>query len=118
MVYAGSGVRGYGKLILLKHNDQYLSAYAHNDTLRVKENDVVRAGEVIATMGDSDARMSGCISRFARMASLRIPWSICPHVEWRVQRASPESLSERHTIITSGIDRDQHDERCPAATMG
>ncbi|SHK31295.1 peptidoglycan DD-metalloendopeptidase family protein [Halomonas caseinilytica] len=56
VVYAGSGVRGYGKLILLKHNDQYLSAYAHNDTLRVKENDVVRAGEVIATMGDSDAQ--------------------------------------------------------------
>ncbi|MBB3142117.1 peptidoglycan DD-metalloendopeptidase family protein [Halomonas organivorans] len=55
VVYAGSGVRGYGNLILLKHNDQFLSAYAHNDTLRVKENDVVEAGEVIATMGDSDA---------------------------------------------------------------
>ncbi len=55
VVYAGSGVRGYGNLILLKHNDQYLSAYAHNDTLRVTENDVVEAGEVIATMGDSDA---------------------------------------------------------------
>ncbi|MGQ4879681.1 peptidoglycan DD-metalloendopeptidase family protein [Billgrantia sp. LNSP4103-1] len=55
VVYAGSGVRGYGNLILLKHNDQYLSAYAHNDTLQVKENDVVDAGQVIATMGDSDA---------------------------------------------------------------
>ncbi|MBB3231182.1 peptidoglycan DD-metalloendopeptidase family protein [Halomonas stenophila] len=55
VVYAGNGVRGYGNLILLKHNDQFLSAYAHNDSLRVKENDVVEAGEVIATMGDSDA---------------------------------------------------------------
>lgn len=55
VVYAGSGVRGYGNLILLKHNDQYLSAYAHSDSLSVKENDVVEAGEVIATMGDSDA---------------------------------------------------------------
>ncbi|GHE21513.1 peptidoglycan DD-metalloendopeptidase family protein [Halomonas urumqiensis] len=55
VVYAGSGVRGYGNLILLKHNDQYLSAYAHNDSLNVRENDVVEAGEVIATMGDSDA---------------------------------------------------------------
>ncbi|RTR07149.1 peptidoglycan DD-metalloendopeptidase family protein [Halomonas nitroreducens] len=55
VVYAGNGVRGYGNLILLKHNDQLLSAYAHNDSLRVKENDVVEAGEVIATMGDSDA---------------------------------------------------------------
>ncbi|MCW4149580.1 peptidoglycan DD-metalloendopeptidase family protein [Halomonas sp. 18H] len=56
VVYAGSGVRGYGNLILLKHNDQFLSAYAHNDALSVKENDVVRAGEVIASMGDSDAQ--------------------------------------------------------------
>jgi lipoprotein NlpD len=55
VVYAGSGVRGYGNLILIKHNDQFLSAYAHNDSLRVSENDVVEAGEVIATMGDSDA---------------------------------------------------------------
>ncbi|MWJ29248.1 peptidoglycan DD-metalloendopeptidase family protein [Halomonas sp. ZH2S] len=55
VVYAGSGVRGYGNLVLLKHNDQYLSAYAHNDSLLVDENDVVAAGDVIATMGDSDA---------------------------------------------------------------
>jgi len=55
VVYAGSGVRGYGKLILLKHNDQYLSAYAHNDSLKVQENDVVEAGQQIATMGDTDA---------------------------------------------------------------
>ncbi|WP_280567394.1 peptidoglycan DD-metalloendopeptidase family protein [Chromohalobacter sp. 296-RDG] len=55
VVYAGSGVRGYGNLIILKHNDHFLSAYAHNDTLRVEENDVVEAGEVIATMGDTDA---------------------------------------------------------------
>lgn len=55
VVYAGSGVRGYGNLILLKHNDQFLSAYAHNDSLNVSENDVVEAGEVIATMGNSDA---------------------------------------------------------------
>ncbi len=55
VVYAGSGVRGYGNLVLLKHNDQFLSAYAHNDSLNVSENDVVKAGEVIATMGNSDA---------------------------------------------------------------
>lgn len=55
VVYAGSGVRGYGNLILLKHNDQFLSAYAHNESLRVKENDVVEAGEEIATMGDTDS---------------------------------------------------------------
>lgn len=55
VVYAGDGVRGYGNLILLKHNDRFLSAYAHNDSLMVEENDVVRAGETIATMGNTDA---------------------------------------------------------------
>lgn len=55
VVYAGDGVRGYGNLVLIKHNDQYLSAYAHNDRLQVSENDVVEAGDVIATMGNSDA---------------------------------------------------------------
>lgn len=55
VVYAGSGVRGYGNLVLLKHNDAFLTAYAHNDSLSVSENDVVKAGETIATMGDSDA---------------------------------------------------------------
>lgn len=55
VVYAGDGVRGYGNLILLKHNDHFLSAYAHNDNLMVEENDVVRAGEVIASMGNTDA---------------------------------------------------------------
>jgi lipoprotein NlpD len=55
VVYAGSGVRGYGNLVLLKHNDEFLTAYAHNDSLRVSENDVVKVGETIATMGDSDA---------------------------------------------------------------
>lgn len=55
VVYAGNGVRGYGNLIILKHNDHFLSAYAHNDTLNVEENDVVRQGETIATMGSTDA---------------------------------------------------------------
>ena len=55
VVYAGDGVRGYGNLILIKHNDRFLSAYAHNDSLKVNENDVVKAGEVIATMGNTDA---------------------------------------------------------------
>ncbi|MGC3873139.1 peptidoglycan DD-metalloendopeptidase family protein [Halomonas sp. GXIMD04776] len=55
VVYAGDGVRGYGNLILLKHNDSFLSAYAYNDSLKVRENDVVEAGQVIATMGDTDA---------------------------------------------------------------
>lgn len=53
VVYAGSGLVGYGRLIIVKHNDTYLSAYGHNKELRVNEGDAVRAGQVIAEMGSS-----------------------------------------------------------------
>lgn len=55
VVYAGSGLRGYGNLVILKHNNTYLSAYAHNQTLLVKEEQTVRRGQKIAEMGNSDA---------------------------------------------------------------
>lgn len=55
VVYAGSALRGYGKLIILKHDDEYLSAYAHNDQLRVQEGQSVKKGMVIADMGSTDA---------------------------------------------------------------
>ena len=51
VVYSGNGLRGYGNLIIIKHNDTYLSAYAHNRELVVKEGQAVRAGQQIATMG-------------------------------------------------------------------
>ncbi|MBI5041975.1 MAG: peptidoglycan DD-metalloendopeptidase family protein [Gammaproteobacteria bacterium] len=53
VVYAGSGLVGYGRLIILKHNDTYLSAYGHNRDLLVQEGDEVRTGQVIAAMGSS-----------------------------------------------------------------
>jgi len=55
VVYAGAGLRGYGNLIILKHNNTYLSAYAHNQALLVKEDQAVRKGQKIAEMGSSDA---------------------------------------------------------------
>jgi lipoprotein NlpD len=55
VVYAGSGLRGYGNLIIVKHNPTFLTAYAHNQTLLVKEDQVVRRGQKIAEMGSSDA---------------------------------------------------------------
>lgn len=55
VVYAGSGLRGYGNLLIVKHNDTYLTAYAHNQTLLVKEDQVVRRGQRIAEMGSTDA---------------------------------------------------------------
>lgn len=55
VVYAGDGLRGYGNLVIIKHNYDYLSAYAHNDKLLVKENQEVKIGQKIAVMGDSGA---------------------------------------------------------------
>ncbi|MCA6217846.1 peptidoglycan DD-metalloendopeptidase family protein [Ideonella sp. B7] len=55
VVYAGNTLRGYGNLIIIKHNANYLSAYAHNQTLLVKEDQAVRKGQKIAEMGASDS---------------------------------------------------------------
>ena len=55
VVYAGSGLRGYGNLVIVKHNNVFLTAYAHNQTLLVKEDQVVRRGQQIAEMGSTDA---------------------------------------------------------------
>ena len=55
VVYAGAGLRGYGNLIILKHNNTYLTAYAHNQALLVREDQAVKQGQKIAEMGSSDA---------------------------------------------------------------
>lgn len=57
VVYSGSGLRGYGKLIIVKHNKRYLSAYAHNDHLHAKEGDTVESGQRIADMGSTDSKV-------------------------------------------------------------
>ena len=56
VVYAGSGLIGYGQLIIIKHNDTYLSAYGYNASLLVKEGDKIRKGQRIATMGEGPER--------------------------------------------------------------
>jgi lipoprotein NlpD len=55
VVYAGAGLRGYGNLIILKHNNTYLTAYAHNQALLVREDQAVKQGQKIAEMGSSDS---------------------------------------------------------------
>ncbi|WP_175111429.1 murein hydrolase activator EnvC family protein, partial [Paraburkholderia solisilvae] len=55
VVYAGNGLRGYGNLIIIKHDATYLTAYAHNSALMVKEGDAVTKGQKIAEMGNSDS---------------------------------------------------------------
>jgi lipoprotein NlpD len=59
VVYAGSGLVGYGRLIIIKHNENLLSAYGHNSTLLVSEGDQVRAGQQIAKMGSSGTNRTG-----------------------------------------------------------
>lgn len=55
VVYSGSGLRGYGQMVIVKHDAEYLTAYAHNRKILVKEGQAVKRGERIAEMGDSDA---------------------------------------------------------------
>lgn len=55
VVYSGSGLRGYGKLVIIKHDENYLTAYAHNRDLLVKEGDDVNRGQKIAELGSTDA---------------------------------------------------------------
>ncbi|WP_411554162.1 amidase activator ActS [Kosakonia sp. ML.JS2a] len=54
VVYVGNQLRGYGNLIMIKHSEDYITAYAHNDTLLVNNGQSVKAGQKIATMGSSD----------------------------------------------------------------
>jgi lipoprotein NlpD len=54
VVYSGAGLRGYGKLVIIKHNKTYLSAYAHNSQILVKEGQDVVKGQKIAEMGSTD----------------------------------------------------------------
>lgn len=56
VVYSGNGLARYGNLLIIKHNDVYLSAYAHNDSLLVKDGQYVQAGQKIATLGRSGAQ--------------------------------------------------------------
>ena len=54
VMYAGNGLRGYGNMVIISHDDNFISVYAHNERLNVKENQSVKQGQTIATMGNSD----------------------------------------------------------------
>ena len=55
VIYSGSDLRGYGKLVIIKHNNNYLSVYAHNSQINVKEGQQVTRGQKIAEMGSTDS---------------------------------------------------------------
>jgi len=56
VVYAGNGIKGYGELVIVKHSARYISAYAYNDRILVKEGDRVKAGQQLANMGSTGTR--------------------------------------------------------------
>jgi len=56
VVYAGNGIKGYGELVIVKHSARYISAYAYNDRVLVKEGDQVKAGQQLANMGSTGTR--------------------------------------------------------------
>ena len=57
VVYAGGGLRGYGKLVIVKHNDRFLSAYGHNRAILVKEGEKVKGGQIVAEIGSSESNL-------------------------------------------------------------
>jgi lipoprotein NlpD len=56
VVYAGNGLLGYGNLVIINHNEQYLSAYAHNRKILVEEGQIIKIGQIIAEMGSSESQ--------------------------------------------------------------
>jgi hypothetical protein len=81
VVYAGAGLRGYGNLIILKHNNTYLTAYAHNQSLLVKEDQAVKKGQKIAEMGSTDADRVKLHFEVRRQGKPVDPRAICPRAE-------------------------------------
>ncbi len=78
VVYSGSGLRGYGKLIIIKHNPTYLSVYAHNSQLLVKEGQAVAQGQKIAEMGNSDSERVGLHFEIRRLGKPTDPMKYLP----------------------------------------
>jgi lipoprotein NlpD len=78
VIYAGSGLRGYGNMVIVKHNTSFLTAYAHNQALLVKEDQVVRRGQKIAEMGSSDAERVQLHFEIRRMGKPVDPAKLLP----------------------------------------
>jgi lipoprotein NlpD len=80
VVYVGSGLRGYGKLVIVKHNTTFLSAYAHNREIIVKEGQQVAKGQKIAEMGDTDAEQVKLHFEIRRLGKPVDPMKFLPPV--------------------------------------
>ncbi len=80
VVHSGSGLRGYGKLVIIKHNAMYLSAYAHNQQILVKEGQAVARGQKVAEMGSTDAEQVALHFEIRQMGKPVDPLKYLPEV--------------------------------------
>jgi len=78
VVYSGTGLRGYGKLVIIKHNDTYLSTYAHNSNLLVKQGDNVVKGQKIAEIGNTDSTQAKLTFEIRRLGKPVDPLQLLP----------------------------------------
>ena len=78
VVYSGTGLRGYGKLVIIKHNETYLSTYAHNSNLLVKQGDTVVKGQKIAEIGNTDSTQAKLTFEIRRMGKPVDPLQLLP----------------------------------------
>ena len=78
VVYSGTGLRGYGKLVIIKHNETYLSTYAHNSNLLVKQGDNVVKGQKIAEIGKTDSTQAKLTFEIRRMGKPVDPLQLLP----------------------------------------
>jgi lipoprotein NlpD len=78
VVYSGTGLRGYGKLVIIKHNETYLSTYAHNSNLLVKQGDNVVKGQKIAEIGNTDSTQAKLTFEIRRMGKPVDPLQLLP----------------------------------------
>lgn len=81
VVYSGSGLRGYGKLIIIKHNKTYISAYAHNDKILVKERQQVAKGDKIAEMGNTDSEQVKLHFEIRKFGKPIDPYKLLPPIK-------------------------------------
>jgi lipoprotein NlpD len=79
VVYAGEGLRNYGKLVIVRHNDQYTSVYGHNSTINVKEGDSVKRGQKIAEMGNTETDTTRLFFEIRRSGKQVDPEKILPN---------------------------------------
>ena len=99
-MYVGSGVKSYGRLVILKHKNDYLSAYAHNDLIFIKEGQRVSRGQLIAAAGDSGAdRVMLHLGNPQNRQTLQTPSKFSPHANFFRRPSSAESAIERREKV-------------------